>query len=140
MGASSPGNTTSLGAASRLCIAPSARSGARKPPTLDAREIVRAGLHAEDPVCHTTLETWVGMLATASGGLAATALALGGVHLAGSVALAVADLIRAPLFRRRFEDAAWAADFLADMPIYLVADPLAGMEGARLVAEGLAEG
>ena len=111
-----------------------------KPPTLDAREIVRAGLQAEDPICHTTLETWVGMLATVSGGLAATALALGGVFLAGSVAMAVADLIRSPLFRRRFEDAAWAADFLADIPIYLVADPLAGMEGARLVAEGLAEG
>ena len=110
-----------------------------KPPTLEAREIVRDGLQADDPVCHTTLETWVGMLATASGGLAATALALGGVYLAGSVSLAVADLIRSPLFRRRFEDAAWAADFLADIPIYLVADPLAGIEGARLVAEGLAD-
>ena len=99
---------------------------------------MRLGLAVEDPVCHTTVETLAGMLATASGGLAATGLTLGGVYIAGSVALAIADLLRAPLFRRRFNDAAWAADFLADMPIYLVADPLAGLEGARFIAEKLA--
>ena len=109
-----------------------------KPPSIEAREIVRLGLAVEDPVCHTTVETLAGMLATASGGLAATGLTLGGVYIAGSVALAIADMLRAPLFRRRFNDAAWAADFLADMPIYLVADPLAGLEGARFIAEKLA--
>ena len=102
---------------------------------LAAEEITRRGLDMSDPVCHTTLETWVGMLATAAGGLAVTALTLGGIYLAGSVPLALADLLRTPLFRRRFADAAWEADFLAQLPIYLVPDPLAGLDGARLLAE-----
>ena len=108
-----------------------------KPPTLEAREVVRLGLTSEDPVCHTTVETLAGMLATACGGLAATGLTLGGVYLGGSVAVAIAEMLRAPLFRRRFNDAAWAAEFLADMPLYLIADPLTGLDGARLIAEGL---
>ena len=69
-----------------------------------------------------------------SGGLAVTALALGGIYLAGSIPLAIAELLRGSLFRRRFEESAWAADFLQQVPVYLVTDPLAGLEGAHIVA------
>lgn len=105
-----------------------------KPEALEADDITRRGIDASDPICHTTLETWAGLLATASGGLAVTTLALGGVYLAGSIPLAIAELLRGRLFRRRFEDAAWAADFLQDVPVYLVADPLVGLDGAHLIA------
>lgn len=106
-----------------------------KPEPLAAEEITRRGLGMSDPICHTTLETWVGLLATAAGGLAVTALTLGGVYLAGSIPLALAEMLRAPLFRRRFEDAAWAADFFQHIPIYLVADPHIGLDGAHIIAE-----
>ena len=105
-----------------------------KPEALEADDITQRGLDVSDPICHTTLETWAGLLATASGGLAVTALALGGIYLACSIPLAIAELLRSSLFRRRFEDAAWAADFLQDVPVYLVADPLAGLDGAALIA------
>ena len=104
--------------------------------SLDGEEITRRGLAVADPVCHTTVETWAGVLATAAGGLAVTSLSLGGVYLGGSIPVAVAELLRGALFRRRFEDAAWAADYLENVPIYLIADPLAGLEGAHLIAKG----
>ena len=105
-----------------------------KPESFDAAQITRRGLAVEDPVCHTTVETWAGMLATAAGGLAVTSLSFGGVYLGGSISVAVAEFLRGALFRRRFEDAGWAADYLKDVPIYLIADPLAGLEGAHLIA------
>lgn len=109
---------------------------ATKPDALAAREITRRGLAVEDPVCHTTVETLAGMLATAAGGLAVTALSLGGIYLGGSVPLAIAEMLHDGRFRRRFEDAAWAADYLKEVPIYLIADPLIGLDGAHLIALG----
>lgn len=110
------------------------------PAALGAREITRRALAADgDPVCHTTMETWAGLLATAAGTLAVTGMTLGGIYLGGSVALAVAELLQAARFRQRFEGAAWAADFLAAMPLYLVVDPLAGLDGAALLASSAEE-
>ena len=107
-----------------------------KPDALAAREITRRGLAVEDPVCHTTVETLAGMLATAAGGLAVTTLSLGGVYLGGSVPVAIEAMLRDGRFRRRFEDAAWAAGFLQTIPIHLISDPLIGLDGAHLIALG----
>jgi len=97
-------------------------------------EVIEHGRDGADPVCDTTLEAWAGLLATAAGGLAVTALTLGGIYFAGGVAVAVQDRLRTPLFRRRFEDAAWAADYLSDLPVYLVADPHTALDGAAAIA------
>jgi len=105
-----------------------------KAETFAAEEITRRGLAVEDPVCHTTVETWAGLLATAAGGLAVTSLSLGGVYLAGSIPPVIAALLRDGRFRRRFEDAAWAADYLKEVPIHLITDPLTGLDGAHLIA------
>ena len=105
-----------------------------KAESLDAAQITRRGLAVEDPVCHTTVETWAGMFATAAGSLAVTSLSFGGVYVGGSIPVAIAEFLRGGPFRRRFDDAAWAADYLKDMSIYLIADPLAGLEGAHLIA------
>ena len=109
--------------------------GARPEP-LGAEEITRRGLAVSDPVCNTTVETWAGMFATAAGGLAVTSLALGGVYIGGGIPLILTELLRDRLFRRRFDDAAWAAEFLSRVPIYLIGDPFAGLDGAHLVAVG----
>ena len=104
-----------------------------KPAPLDSQEISSRALAETDPTCHTTLETWVAMLATACGGLAVTALALGGIYLAGPLPLAAAEWLRGPGFRRRFEEAAWAAD-LQRTPVYLIDDAYAGLDGAHSIA------
>ncbi len=110
--------------------------GTKPESALAAREITRRGLAVEDPVCHTTVETLAGMLATAAGGLAVTTLSFGGVYLGGSVPVAIDAMLRDGRFRRRFEDAAWAAGFLEEIPIHLIADPLIGLDGAHLIALG----
>ena len=101
--------------------------------------ITRRGLAGGDPACDTAIRTWVGMLATAAGGLAAIALTLGGVYFGGSVTLALAPLLREAGFRRRFREAAWAADFLSDIPLLLITDPHIGVDGAHLLASALAQ-
>ena len=103
-------------------------------PPLTATEITRQGLAGAEPSCDTTVRTWVGMLATAAGGLATTALTLGGVYFTGTVALALAPLLEEPGFQRRFREAAWAADFLAEIPLSLITDSQAGIAGARVLA------
>ena len=106
---------------------------------IDPAQITRRGLAGDDPVCDTAIRTWVGMLATAAGGLAATAMTLGGVYFSGSVALAVAPLLRQAAFRRRFREAAWAADFLSGIPLLLITDTHIGVDGAHLLAQALAQ-
>ena len=103
------------------------------PPTLTAVEVTQRGVAEADPICETTVATWAGMLATAAGGLAATALALGGIYLAGSVAAAVVPVLRQAAFRRRFLEATGTA-LLAEIPLFLVADPRIGVDGAHLLA------
>ena len=103
-------------------------------PPLTAAEITRQGLAGAEPSCDVTVRTWVAMLATAAGGLATTALTLGGVYFTGTVTLALAPLLESPNFQRRFREAAWAADFLADIPLLLITDGQAGIAGASVLA------
>ena len=109
-----------------------------QPETIGQQTISSRALADADPLCHTTLETWVGMLATACGGLAVTALTLGGVYVAGPLPVAAAAWLRDQRFHRRFKEAAWAADYLQDVPVYLIADAYAGLDGAYLIAENAA--
>ena len=108
-----------------------------KPEAIAEQEISRRALAETDPLCHTTLETWLGLLATACGGFAVTTLALGGIYLAGPLPVAAAAWLRGKRFQRRFEEAAWAADYLQRIPVYLIADTYAGLDGAHLVAKAL---
>ncbi len=105
-----------------------------QPAPLDSEEITRRGTAGTDPLCHTTVETWAGIMATAVGSLAVTALTTGGVYLGGSVVLALAEQLRAPRFRRRLAESVWAADFLLDMPVYLIPGGGVGLDGAAEVA------
>ena len=106
------------------------------PSPLRQEEIVARGLQVTDPSCHTTVETWAGMLGSAAGNLAVTTMALGGVWIAGSVPRAAKPMLQERVFRRSFEAAAWAADFLQDVPVYLIEDDAAGLLGAGLIAAG----
>lgn len=99
-----------------------------------AEEITARGVDVIDPICHTTVETFAGMLATVCGSLAVTTFATGGVYLAGSVVRAVRPMLEDRVFQRRFEDAAWEAEFLNGIPVYVVEDDLIGLEGAAFIA------
>ena len=104
---------------------------------LSPEEIAARGLDVTDPTCHTTIETWAGMLGSAAGGLAVATMAVGGVWLAGAVPRALKPMLADRTFRRSFESAAWAADFLPTIPVQLIEDDYAGLMGAGLIANGL---
>ena len=106
------------------------------PADLSPEEIAARGLEVTDPTCHTTIETWAGMLAAAAASLAITTMALGGVWLAGAVPRALKPILADRTFRRSFEAAAWAADFLPNIPVHLIEDDDAGLMGAGLIAAG----
>ena len=104
---------------------------------LAPEEIVARGLEVNDPTCHTAIETWVGMLGSAAAGLVVTTMALGGAWLAGAVPRALKPMLADRVFRRSFDAAAWAADFLPAVPVRLIEDDHAGLMGAGLIAAGL---
>ena len=106
------------------------------PADLSPEEVVARGLEVTDPTCHTTIETWAAMLGTAAGTLAVTTMSLGGVWLAGAVPRALKPMLADRTFRRSFEAAAWAADFLPTIPVHLIEDDHAGLMGAGLIAAG----
>lgn len=109
------------------------------PARLSPEEIAARGLEVADPTCHTTIETWVGMLGSAAGSLAVATMALGGVWLAGAVPGALKPMLADRTFRRSFEAAAWAADFLPTIPVHLIEDDHTGLMGAGLIAAKLTQ-
>lgn len=109
------------------------------PADLSPQEIAARGLDVTDPTCHTTIETWAGMLGSAAGGLAVATMAVGGVWLAGAVPRALKPMLADRTFRRSFEAAAWAADFLPAVPVHLIEDDDAGLIGAGLIAAELTQ-
>lgn len=91
------------------------------PPTPE--EIVARGLRGADPVCEETITLFLGWLGAVAGNLALILNALGGVHLAGGVAQALAPVLADGRFRRRFEAKGRLAAHLAEIPTRLITHP-----------------
>jgi glucokinase len=89
----------------------------------------------EDPTCATVLELFVDVYGAEAGNLALTALAEGGVYVAGGIAPRLfTDPDRRAAFRRAFEDKARFADWMRRIPVKVVTDPDLGLLGAAAVA------
>ena len=100
-------------------------------PRIEApEEISRLGLDASDPVCHQTLELFLGWLGAAAGNLALTFCARGGVFVAGGIVPALGDFVAESPMRRRFEERAGLEDYVRDLPLYIVGDDNPGLIGA----------
>jgi glucokinase len=98
-------------------------------------EISSLGLDASDPVCHQTLELFLGWLGAAAGNLALTFCARGGVYVAGGIVPALGDFVLDSPMRRRFEERAGLEDYVRDLPLYIVADDHPGLIGALACLE-----
>lgn len=100
------------------------------PDDLDAERITALGLHAEEPVCHQTLEVFFAFLGAAAGNLALTAWALGGVYVGGGIVPAMPDFAAHSPLRRRFDERGPMTDAVREIPLYLILDPAPGLVGA----------
>ncbi len=100
-------------------------------------EITAQGLEMSDPLCHQCLETFCKVLGSAAANLALTVHARGGVFLAGSLALHLAEMIDAGSFRRRFEDRGAMAALAREIPTRLITETDAGLIGAIRQAQAM---
>ncbi len=108
---------------------------------LRPEEIVSRGRRAEDPICHQTLELFLGWLGSAAGNLALTLCARGGVYIGGGIVPRLEDLLADSPLRRRFEERADLQEMVRPVPIYVITEENPGLLGAEVclaVAEGTA--
>jgi len=82
--------------------------------------------------CRLSLETvsmFCALLGTMSGNLVLTLGAVGGLYIGGGIVPQLGDFFRNSAFRDRFEDKGRYADYLADVPIYVIRTPLPAFIG-----------
>ena len=96
-----------------------------------AEEIAAAGVDMSDPVCHQTLEAFCGLLGAAAASMAMTVCATGGVYLGGGVVRGIADFLVSSPLRRRFDECGKLAEFVREIPIWVVMDATPGLVGAH---------
>ena len=106
-----------------------------KPEALTAQQISELGREAADPVCHQTLEMFLGWLGSAAGNLALTFCARGGVYIAGGIVPQLADLTADSPLRRRFDERAVLGDYVRNIPLYVVTEDNPGLRGALACLE-----
>jgi len=87
---------------------------------LDAPEISRRGLSGECALCEEVLESFCGMLGTVAGNLAVTLGAQGGVYIGGGIVPRLGERFGLSCFRKRFEQKGRFADYLAQVPTYVI--------------------
>ena len=104
--------------------------------SLGAAEITAQGVAMSDLVCHQTLETFASLLGSAAGNLALTVGAQGGVYIGGGVAQRLLEFLPSSPMRRRFDEKGQMADYVADIPLLLIAEEQPGLLGARACAAG----
>ncbi len=60
---------------------------------------------------------------------------VGGVYLTGGILPRFIDFLKQSDFRRRFEDKGRFADYLRDIPVYIVTHPNPGLLGAAVALD-----
>jgi glucokinase len=99
-----------------------------------APEITRLGLSKECPVCAETLDLWTAIYGSEAGNLALKVLALGGVYVAGGIAVKIIEKIKDGTFFAAFRDKWKFEGLLSDIPVSVVLNESAPLLGAAYEA------
>lgn len=94
--------------------------GLESPAAEAAPEITRRGLKGTCPVCVRTLNLWVSLYGAEAANLALKSLAVGGVFLAGGIAVKLLDKLKEGTFVRAFSDKSKFGGLLGKIPIHVV--------------------
>lgn len=94
--------------------------------------IVDAALDPTRPcdLCAATVDLFAAVLGAKAGNLALTVLATGGVFLGGGIPPRLVPLLRGASFRRSFLNKGRLGSLLNDVPVSVIATPIAGLLGA----------
>jgi glucokinase len=110
------------------------KDAAGPPGELAAPAITRAALTGSDVAAQRALDLFVRVYGAQAGNLALAALARGGVYLAGGIAPAIVDRLRAGAFIRAFLDKGRMRPLLQNIPVSVVMNEDAGLLGAERLA------
>jgi glucokinase len=116
-------------------LAPDLRHPSFDDPNADpAPEITRLGLAKTCRVCVETLDLWTAMYGSEAGNLALKVLALGGIYVAGGIAVKILEKIKDGAFFRAFKDKESFERLLSNIPVTVVLNESAPLLGAAYEA------
>jgi glucokinase len=116
-------------------IAPSVKHPVFEDPDADpAPFITRSGLDRSCPVCVDTLDLWTSIYGAEAGNLALKVLALGGVYVAGGIAVKILPKMQDGTFLNAFRDKWHFNKMLTDVPVSIVLNESAPLIGAAYEA------
>ena len=116
-------------------LAPEVRHASFEDPDADpAPEITQKALAKTCPVCVETLDLWVSVYGSEAGNLALKMLALGGVYVAGGIAVKIIEKIKDGTFFRFFKDKWHFENLLANIPVSVILNESAPLLGAAYEA------
>lgn len=99
-----------------------------------AAAVTRAAADGADPAASAAIDRFVRVYGAEAGNLALTALALGGVWIAGGIAPKIAARMRSTAFLEAFHDKAPHRQVMEEIPVRLVTDPQLALRGAAHAA------
>ncbi len=99
-----------------------------------AAAISAAALERRDRRCEQALDLFVSILAAEASNAALKFLAVGGVYLGGGIPPKILPRLREPFFMSRFASKEKMAGLLSGIPIHVILDDRAALQGALLQA------
>ena len=96
--------------------------------------ITKTGLSKECPVCVQTLDLWTAIYGAEAGNLALKVLALGGVYVAGGIAVKILPKMQDGTFFKAFRDKWHFTEMLSNVPVSVVLNESAPLIGAAYEA------
>jgi glucokinase len=116
-------------------LAPNVKHASFEDPDADpAPEITKRGLDQSCLVCRDTLDLWTAIYGAEAGNLALKVLALGGVYVAGGIAVKILKKIQEGSFFHAFKDKWKFEGMLSNMPLSVVLNESAPLIGAAYEA------
>jgi glucokinase len=116
-------------------LAPNVKHPSFEDPDSDpAPEITRLGLERSCPVCVETLDLWTAIYGAEAGNLALKVLALGGVYVAGGIAVKIIEKIKDGKFFAAFQDKWKFEAMMQNIPVSVVLNESAPLLGAAYEA------
>src|SRR3979411_1006011 len=116
-------------------LSPTVRHATFEDPDADpAPVITRQGLDKSCPVCVETLELWCAIYGAEAGNLALKVLALGGVFVAGGIAVKILDKIKDGSFFQSFQDKWKFESLMNNIPVSVILNESAPLIGAAYEA------
>ncbi|HET9726413.1 MAG TPA: glucokinase [Gemmatimonadales bacterium] len=100
----------------------------------DGTVIVRHALDASDPLSLRAVETFWEVLGAQTGNLALTAVATGGVYIAGGIAPRLVNRLDRERFLAAFRNKGRLSPLLGKIPVHVIMNPSVGLIGAAAVA------